>query len=243
MNGMQYRAAVNNLLYVGASQMSGFTPSREILYGTPLDESILSSIELVSEFKTGYRLDIVNCIFLTDGQGATNNQFFNSNSKLDYYRSNDTVYLQHKNCKNRVRLKSLFKNNRYTDYFQTTRGLIEIAKQITGAKYTGYLITNKSNIINTVFNYEFNFIDHITSHQQRKSLSKKITEDGYFASNSFGFDEYFFVEPSNLRVTEQAINVDANAKKGAISKAFMKSLNSRGLQRMFLNKFVDNLAA
>jgi hypothetical protein len=78
---------------------------------------------------------------------------------------------------------------------------------------------------------------------QITAFNKKVVADGFYSSKKFGFDEYFFVLQENLRINDQQIAVDSSATKNAIAKAFSKSLNKRGLQRMFLNKFVQNLAA
>lgn len=251
MNSISYRAAVNNMLYIGAAFRAGVyevIPQTEHLYGTPLDESIVASIDLVSDFKNGYKLDIVNCIFLTDGLGCINRYYYDGESrynsdekKLTTIEYNDTSYIQHKDYKIRIRQKSLLKDQRHSDNFTITRSLIEIAKHVTGAKYTGYFIGSKNEIAYMVMPYEYTY-NYAHQREQRKDILRKIADKGFYSSNVFGFDEYFLVEPNSLKVEETNIDVADGAKKSALTKAFMKSVNNRGLQRMFLNKFVQNLA-
>jgi len=250
MSSSVYREAVHNMLYVGAAYKSYYgrecVPSTEQLYGTPLDETVVASINVVSEFKKLYKLDIVNSIFLTDGVGGVSSSYIvNSEYGLRDNWINaerDTIFIQHPENKIRVRMEKRTKNKHDNDNFISTRALIEIAQFVTGAKYTGYLIGNKSQLINSVLPYEFNFINYTVHKQQRKSLVDKLNNDGFITSKNHGFSEYFFVQNNNLNVQEQKIEVVEGAKKGQIARAFAKSLNSRGLQRMFLNKFVQNIA-
>lgn len=247
MSSTQYRAAVNDMLLVGKIHKDydnyGYMPPTEHLYGTPLDEAIIASIDLVSEFKQGYKLDMVNTIFLTDGLGSVTRQYV-EDDKLRYAYGDDTIYVQHKETKYRVRMENKLKGSKNDDGFTSTRALIELAKKITGSKYTGYYITtSKRDMINFVYPYEFNHISYNATNTQKKSLLTRINSEGFYSCNYFGFDEYFFVLSENLKIEDNKLDVEAGAKKNVISKAFMKSLNSRGLQRMFLNKFVQNLAA
>ena len=246
MSSTVYRQAVANMLFVGAAHSSysgGYMlPESEQLYGTPLDESIISSIGIVSQFKKNHRLDIVNSIFLTDGIGATHNNFINDKMLHSYFKETDTVYVQHPESKDRVKIKDMNKQNNY-DYYRSTRALIEIAQTVTGAKYTGYYIGNGKDVASMLLPYMYPHINRDADKMNRTQLIKMLKEDGFISSEYFGFEEYFLVMNDNLKVEAAEIEADVGAKKGVLAKAFMKSLNKRGLQRMFLNKFVQNLAA
>jgi hypothetical protein len=179
--------------------------------------------------------------------GGVTNSFYKPDLYCGYIGYKDNVYIQDKETKIRIRYVSKNKGRkgwRNSDDFISSRALIEMAKKLTGAKYTGYYIaSHRNHIINTVYPYEFNFIDNNVMRQQKKSLTNNLRSDGYITSNMFGFDEYFFVLSSDMKVEESKIEVAADAKKGAISRAFIYSLNKRGIQRQFLNRFVQNLAA
>jgi len=260
MTSSQYRKAFANMMYIGSvygayrtgnyRNLSEAIPQSERLGGTPLDEAIIASIDLVGEFKVRNRLDIVNCVFLTDGCGGVSNVVYNNKGgKYDYenqtwmYPERDTIYLQHKGTKHRVRYQSMLKNDCSGDQFISSRALIEIAKRVTGAKYTGYLVSSRRDITRFVYPYEYSYVNHNTEKVQRKSLNSQLVDDGFVSSHKFGFDEYFFVPNDNLKIDEHGIEVESEASKSKIAKAFMKSLDKRGLQRMFLNKFVQTLAA
>lgn len=250
MSSSAYREAVQNMLYVGAVYASryhrDYVPPSEQLYGTPLDESIIASINIVSEFKKLYKLDLVNSIFLTDGCGGVSSNYVTAQFALCdkwFHPHIDTVFIQHPDSKVRVRMEKRTKNKNDDDMFMSSRALIEIAQRVTGAKYTGYLIASKTQIVHSVMPYEFNYINYVVTKEQRKSMLNKLNDDGFISSKHHGFSEYFFVPNNNLKIEDHKLEVIDGAKKGQIARAFAKSLNSRGLQRMFLNKFVQNIAA
>jgi len=253
MSSSAYREAVQNMLYVGAAYASHYhrdcVPPSEQLYGTPLDESIIASINIVSEFKKLYKLDLVNSIFLTDGCGGVSSNYVTAHPTSQFALCNnwfhphvDTVFIQHPDSKVRVRMEKRTKNKNDDDMFMSSRALIEIAQRVTGAKYTGYLIASKTQIVHSVMPYEFNYINYVVTKEQRKSILNKLNDDGFISSKHHGFSEYFFVPNNNLKIEDHKLEVIDGAKKGQIARAFAKSLNSRGLQRMFLNKFVQNIA-
>jgi hypothetical protein len=253
MTNTDYRTATSNMLFVGEAHnyySSRWTqqlsvPLAESLNGTPLNEALTASIDVVSKFKSAFKLDIVNAIFLTDG--IAGNFYGKHDDSLkygyDYISADDTFYLQHAATKTRVQCKYAAKQS--CDDFVTSRAIIEIAKKVTGAKYTGYYICHhKRDIAEANYNYEFNYVDRKTMSEQKASFTKNVTSNGFYSSHKFGFDEYFFVTSDNMKVEDKGIVVDKTKNnKGAISRAFNASLKSRGLQRMFLNKFVQNLAA
>jgi len=247
MSGTAYREAITNMLYVGSCYKnyfrSDFLPYTENLGGTPLDETIIASIGIVDSFKKNNMLDNVNAIFLTDGEGGVTHTVRNStNDRNIWMNSSSTIYIQHKETKERVKYEYLTKGNR-DDGFVSARALIQIAKKVTGAKYTGYFIANRPTIIRKVFHYEFSSANYAAQVEQKKNLSKKLTESGFHSSDKFGFNEYFMVLNSNLKIQDNNIDVEVEAKKGVLARAFMKSMSTRGLQRMFLNRFMENIAA
>jgi hypothetical protein len=258
MNMVQYREACMNMIYLGNANKryyvkKYFMPPAEELNGTPLDPAIVASIDIVSKFKTINRLDNVNCIFLTDGVGSGSNMVFEEkNQKLQarFYNPDDkkvSFYVQYPNTNIRVLYNNLRKDgterHRPADFFTSARALIEVAKKVTGAKYTGYYITSKAEISHHLIPYEFKYINRELWDQQKKDFRKVINKQNFISSAKFGFDEYFFVAGTNLDIKEEKIEVAPSATKSAMTKAFMNSLKGRNLQRMFLNRFMQNIAA
>jgi hypothetical protein len=59
-----------------------------------------------------------------------------------------------------------------------------------------------------------------------------------------GFDVYFVVPGGrDLEVNDLGIEVDTSASKSDIRRAFMKSVNSRATNRVFLSRFCNTICA
>lgn len=255
MNRAQFHTAIYNMLYVGAlytrrgAANAGLFPITETLCSTPLDEAVIASMELVSKFKIGMNIAIVNCIFLTDGMGGVSNQYWDQdmhkmtmilNTKLG---KRTTVFIEDKHSGFRVPYENLSKNHGY-ESFTSTRALIKLAQKVTGAKYTGYyLMAERAKAAALLWDYEYrhNFSYNINN-KERAALREKMTDEGFLKSDKFGFTDYFFVLTENLRVDDEGIDVAVGATKHQITKAFQKSMNKRGLQRMFLNEFMETIS-
>jgi hypothetical protein len=260
MSSSDYREAVLNMLYVSDSYR-GYCASEAVgetegLGGTPLDEAVVASMDIVENFKNSHRLDNVNCIFLTDGEGGLCQTYFpdgndpkNPGRRLWVQNNKDTIYIENQKTKHRVRVESRVKNTRLDDMFRVTRALVELAKMQTNAKYTGYYLAHKKHIAVKLEPYMFSYATPysklaLRSEQfdARKILMKRIEKDGFISSDQFGFDEYFLLQNTNLKVTENTFEVEGN-RKNSIARSFIKHMKGRGLQRMFLNQFMQNIAA
>ena len=252
MSSSDYREGVLNMLYVSsayrgyyAAEMVGET---EDLSGTPLDNAIIASMDIVESFKNSHRLDNVNCIFLTDGEGGLCQTYFpdgnnpqNPVRPLWVQSNRDSIYIENQKTKHRVRVESRVKT-RYDDMFRVTRALVELAKMQTNAKYTGYYLARRKNIASKLESYMFSCATRTEQIDARKILMKRIEKNGFISSDQFGFDEYFLLENTNLKVTENTFEVEGTSKN-SIARSFIKHMKGRGLQRMFLNQFMENIAA
>jgi len=119
---------------------------------------------------------------------------------------------------------------------------VELAKMQTNAKYTGYYLARRKNIASKLESYMFSCATRTEQIDARKILMKRIEKNGFISSDQFGFDEYFLLENTNLKVTENTFEVEGTSKN-SIARSFIKHMKGRGLQRMFLNQFMENIAA
>ena len=64
-------------------------PSFMYMSGTPLNEAVIAAMEIVPEFQKRKRLQIVNTVFLTDGEGSTLNRVYEpyNNSLMAYSKT------------------------------------------------------------------------------------------------------------------------------------------------------------
>jgi hypothetical protein len=72
MNNRQMKTALVNMMYIAQNNRGyGAIPRRLQCGSTPLNEAILAAIDIVPEFRAEHRLQIVNTLFLTDGEASS----------------------------------------------------------------------------------------------------------------------------------------------------------------------------
>jgi hypothetical protein len=73
MSAIEYTEMASFLLDIYADKMvrHSLTPTKMRLGGTPLNATIVAAFELIPEFKRNKKIDIVNAVFLTDGESGS----------------------------------------------------------------------------------------------------------------------------------------------------------------------------
>jgi hypothetical protein len=204
---------------------------------TPLDSTIIAAMTIVPEFQKQTKVQIVNTIFLTDGESGAP-AFYNSGHATKSF------------------IRTKFSSKEYiADDETSTDTLLRIFRDVTGSNTIGFYVNSS--------NYCRYFNDPI---QDRKSLREngfleatkmKNGNPDYGSYNyetkkyekfeqtkNHGYDRLFIL-PCNQEIVEDMEildNLDNNASLVKIRNAFTKSVEKRGASRSFLNRFADVIA-
>ena len=205
------------------------------LGGTPLDNAIMAGIKVHAEFQKKNRLDIVNTIFLTDGDShpmafpnpdAGYNTWtrgcFNSKDKVMYI--NDSV------TKKRYRVTG------YSE--ETTAALLKIYRERTGSNTIGY------RIIPTSVRQWCRESPNGMGWYDAKDFHEKTRKEKFVVlKNDYGYDELFFIMGGkHLEVSNNALEVESDASKAKIRSAFKKANGSRKGSRKMLSDLIESIA-
>jgi hypothetical protein len=246
MKKPEYDNACMNMLFVAFINSGGnlgyyrdFMPNHEMLNGTPLDAAVVASIEVVNKFKSQYNLDLVNCVFLTDGDSIMTNSVYGENlvpkSHSVWYNSKIAFYVQYPNTSFRVKYQNFAGG--YADLNMSTRAFVELARKVTGCKYTGYFISDRKDILTKLRMYQMD-----NDNQSDKMIRSKLTEEKHYSSNKYGFDEYFMVIDNSIKIEDAKMTAPEKPTKNALYRAFSNSIRTQNTQRLFLSKFMQNIA-
>jgi hypothetical protein len=228
------------------------------LSGTALDESIVAAMQIVPQFKEANKLDIVNTIFLTDGETSVpylhGCQLIDPKSKAVY--SGEQFYSEEERA------------GGYVDHYgQSTNILLLALRDITKSNVVGMFLTGSAAGINVnkCFRKELrrqtNMLmagksvkdKYAQMHCEREarkivasSLGKQFNEDNCVVAEAgtTGYSEYFIIK-STTRVlgTEDAMDeVQQGATQAAIKKAFLKSFDNKNKSRVLINRFIELIA-
>lgn len=225
---------------------SNFVPPDNFrLSGTPLNEAIIAAMTLVPEFRKQNRLEIVNTVFLTDGEGSSLGE------RIDNIREDghhwDGVRID-SNWKTRSILRDpvtkataeiLSCEKRTFGSYQAnqTVALLKLLKQRTNTNLVGFYVAKLRDVRQAL---------NIYSPEKELLLNdKRIIE---FRKNNFtyllgaGYDEYYFLRSDKIDTDdEDEFEVTTNTTRGLVN-AFSKYTGGRISNRIVLNRFINLIA-
>ena len=207
------------------------------LGGTPLDAAIIAALEVVPEFQKKNRVQIVNAVFLTDGESHTNTRYWKANEdgELDkeYFdsRGRDTYYVDP------VTKKTYNSRGRRSGMSTTT--FYKILKDRCNVNILGFFLTGRR------FKYISQDISWGTKDAPTSAEILKLwkREKSYVASNYLGYDKLYYIKDGeDLNVGNEDFVVSEDASKSQLTKAF-KNFNKRKLtNRIVLKSFAEMVA-
>jgi hypothetical protein len=191
------------------------------LHGTPFQQTLLASREMIKKFQTNHKLDVVNVVYLTDGEG-------NEGLILPYSRKG-VIYLIDKKTKKKIRV----------DY-NVQAALTQLVRDVTGCKHLGFFLANKSDVSRLCHELE---MEKKMSVQETRELKKKFREEKFFAIQNLGYDQYFYIQSANGAIVEDKMQLDSTMTKSKMANAFSKSVNSKKSNRALVTQFAEEISA
>jgi hypothetical protein len=209
-----------------------------------LNEAIVSAFTLIPKFKEKNKLQIVNAVFLTDGEGHNLNEVVevDENGRKSTQSVSDRRYGK----KSRLVFRDpktgaqLAHDNSSRTNWSVTPSLLSLLKQRTGANLIGfYLLSSKefATAWSRVPNSEV---------MNRDELRSKFTKEKSIVVTSAGFDEYYWLRTKRVSWRDQLENLDedeefevkSNTTRGLVT-AFKNYNKGRLQSRAVLNRFVN----
>lgn len=207
--------------------------------GTPLNEAILNGIALCRQFRKAYNLDIVNTIFMTDGDSSSDNRYYGMSEHKDEFGpykhfniQRDTVYVKDRTSNEQIVMKRGM--GRHYGWMQTKK-YIELYKRATGS--------------NTVFMNIVNRIEYYSGEKANMhwyDLKEKIRKDGWYRSDDEGVDAIFTILSRAFKIKtdaeEKFDKVEAGGKIGSVRSAYKNMNRNRMKQRFLVGNFIQQIA-
>ena len=238
-------------------------PSELTLGGTPLNDSLLTMHTYLPEFKSKNNVQIVNLIYLTDGDSAGGEYVWDrrTHTRKDY---TGNTYEKYEEIRNLERGYRWNRNNRTKTIIRDTKSKKEYTLDAYGAgKYSRNEMTNTlveilrdAHGVNVVNFYiipklsRYDIVDFVSVKSENKSaeierLHSCWRKEGHIIGENYGgWTELYLIRGGkSLDVKETNLDVNTGAKKGEIKRAFAKMNKNKLKNRLLLSKFVDMVAA
>lgn len=187
--------------------------------GTPLIETILVSREIIEKFKKDTRTDIVNVIYLTDGDGSLINI------------PGTVMYGPNKTGKTIIHDKVTHKKRIIDDVTKLQSEMLAFVREMTGCRHIGYYICSKEEVERRALAASKNAI---LSEEQRKCV-----DFGYAMIPALGFDRYYYISADMFHVNDKLLVTD-DAEK--LTKNFIDVQTRKRYSRLITAQFAKDIA-
>jgi len=205
------------------------------LSGTPLNETVIALHQILPQFQKQHKLEKVNCVILTDGEG----------NSLNYHKSiqrswEDTPYMGTNYISEGCFLRNRKTGKTYqltSNWYQFTPILLrDISDTFPNVNFIGIRILDTRDAGRFL---RMNDMDCNSQEYQVKLRHFKKTKS--VAIENVGYKVYFGMSSKTLSSSSE-FEVEDDATKAQIKKAFTKSLTAKKMNRSILSKFVDLIA-
>ena len=240
MNAAQFTKASSALVYMSSDSRNYYDkviPEWFNMNGTPLNHTIVAAMEIVPAFQRKHNLQIVNTIFLTDGEGDSGLDRIDTDNfgvKRIYawnYSSRQPTHVIVRDPVTKQQEKIDFSDGR-----TMTASFIKLFKYRTNSNIVGFYILSPNEFKNYVTKLFVN--KGIDTQDIRANFSKNHCA----VINNDGFDEYYLLRSKKGDSDEPELVVKENASAKALATAFSKYNTKRNTHRIVLNRFINIIA-
>ena len=202
------------------------------LSGTPLNESMVALHQIIPQFKKENKLQKVQCVVLTDGEGCSlkYHREIRRNWETEPFLGTASIgkhcFLRDRKIGSTYNLGDNWSDMTYIllknlkDKFVDTNF---IGIRVLQSRDAGSFITQNVGWDNF---------------ELREKIKMQFKKEKAFALKTTGYHTYFGLSASAL-ANESQFDVDEDASKAQIKKSFMKSLQNKKMNKKILNEFVD----
>jgi hypothetical protein len=238
MSAIEFSYAANVMINVATSRYSYCRLFA--MGGTPLNEAVISAMKIVPEFQKKYKLQVVNTVFLTDGEGHRLDSVYRDfNNGLHGYRGNVDDTYSYGSSRNLIVRDPITKHQFMPEDMSCTKhtaAFIKTLKARTNCNILGFYVLSGR---------EFSRAAYILLPKAANvdDMRVKFRKEKSLVITNAGFDEYYLLRSEGLDVDEDVeFTVKENATTRGLVSAFSKYTKNRLLNRVVLNRFIGMIA-
>ena len=226
MNLADLNTAYMNLWCAG----NGFSYNCDPLSSTPLDQAIVAAEPLINKFRKDNRLEIVNTVFLTDGDASGT-----KSPNIDWQQIQGSVRGHRYILRDNVSKKEYKLGSNAYEFRVFTTILLKILRDRTNSNMIGFFLCDDRP--QTVAYRFCPLVD-------RAEFLTKYREDGFIAVTSEGYDEYYVINTRSMKIEENTLKIDTSTmSRSKITKEFMKFNEKKSINRVLLSRFIDKISS
>jgi len=211
----------------------GVVPRHLELSGSPIGESIMALHSLIPDFQAKNKLQKVNVIFLTDGEG-----YQNAVTKEKKGNYGDTYIGMTKHSKTSIRDRKSGRVYRSFDY----NGFPQYAKILLETVKDRFHTVNLINFrITPSRDFQSCYRWYGSGYDNYESAKVEYRKNQCISFSNTGFDQFHVIAATSLAQDEE-FSVPENATKAQIKSSFSRMLGKKKTNKKLLGSFVDLIA-
>jgi len=205
------------------------------LSGTPLNETIIALHQILPQFKKQHNLEKVQCVILTDGEGSPL-RFSKTFERYDDESYMGSNYI-HERCILRNRKTGYTYSCAGMSYFSdmSTILLKDLRQSFLDVNFIGIRVLSSRDagqFVRQHVGYEDDTYEKIM---------RQWKKDKAFSIKDAGYHSYFGLSASAL-ANDDEFEVQEDATKAQIKRAFVKSLKTKKMNKKILGEFIELVA-
>jgi len=207
-------------------------PNNFSLGGTPLNDTIVVAKSVIEEFRMKSRAQIVNAVFLTDGQSNQQNEYLNSANVVERF-NRYSVHIDDPVTRMRVFPEDVDRSNH-----KVTSLLLLALKRSLGINLLGFFLTSGSG------RRSMGNLSYAMSRYPTDEDNAKFRKDKFLIETETAYDELYIINTKGLEIDEvdHMGSVQVGSSKAEIRKALKKNTKGKLQNRILLNAFIEKVA-
>ena len=221
-------------------------PERMHLGGTPLNATLFASFSVMREFQKKNQVDVINSIFLTDGDSHGCNQYWvGEDETKNFDPITENVIIRDSVSKKEMKIKS--KGSRRAEV--VTAALVKFQREVFDINIVNFFLSTRMRKWDMA-----HYLDKSrqargenanSSYEEIDAALRKYRKDKFMiAPEMMGFNEQYLIQGGqNLEIEESPLEVAEDATVAQMAKAFKKFSSGKLEKRKLLSRFIDMVAA
>ena len=220
------------------------------LGGTPLNGAISTLSTLVPEYRKKNNIQNLNVVIISDGASNCDGGKIQETEEVEFdrhtYKKYKTGRIIFGTDRPDYRVVKHYvdpitkKQFKFTgrDSASETEAHISVLRARTGCNVVGFYLaqSSKNGAIRR------NDMYWLFPNQNLDEVRKELKKNRVAVADSFGYDEYYVIPTGNMALETEGLKVSSEMTKGRMAKAFMNHMRGKTLNRVLLNKFVQQIA-
>ena len=242
LNSQKFTKAMIYMTYLRESftarysygQTGCYLPNALHLGGTPLNEAVLTAFTMVPMFRKKYNVQIVNTVFLTDGAGSrlrtTHKTVSEDNpTGIDHASANGARKLQITDMVTK-------KNYNVDEYGDDTGLLLEILKDRTNCRITGFFINteHKRNLMGNLRCIKPNL-----TYDDMEDVLESLKVNQFARMETQGYEEFYVIDGKKMGLENTELEITEDMSKAKMKTAFIKNRKAKLVSKKMLSQFAE----